>query len=80
MDSKYEAISLALQFVASFCWAIGAILAGPFSAADYLQLFAAICWCFANFASLASFCVATTTPSDDGSNRDKTRIELATRL
>ena len=51
-----ERISLSLQFVASFCWAIGALLAGPASAADILQFFAAVAWCLANFASAWSLC------------------------
>ena len=46
-----ERISLAMQFVASFFWAVGATLAGPSSVADYLQLFAALAWCIANFAT-----------------------------
>ena len=46
-----EQLSLALQFVASFCWAIGAALAGPVSVADFLQFLAAVAWCLANFAS-----------------------------
>ena len=50
-NRKSEQLSLAFQFVASFCWAIGAALAGPSSAADFLQLFAAVAWCLANFAS-----------------------------
>ena len=37
--------------VASFFWAVGATLAGPSSVADYLQLFAALAWCIANFAT-----------------------------
>ena len=48
---RSDQISLAMQCVASFFWAIGAILAGPSSAADFLQLFAAVAWCIANFAS-----------------------------
>ena len=50
-NQKAEQLSLAFQFVASFCWTIGAILAGPSSAADFLQLFAAVAWCLANVAS-----------------------------
>ena len=53
-DVRCEQLSLALQFVASFCWAIGAGLAGPLSAADFLQFFAAVAWCLANVASAAS--------------------------
>ena len=49
-----DQISLALQFVASLCWAVGALLAGPASAADVLQLMAAVAWCLANcFAAWA---------------------------
>lgn len=44
-------ISLVMQFIASFCWAVGAILAGPMNSADFLQLSAAMAWCVANFAS-----------------------------
>ena len=46
-----ERISLAMQFVASLFWAVGATLAGPSSVADYLHLFAALAWCIANIAS-----------------------------
>ena len=53
---RSDQISLAMQCVASFFWAIGAILAGPSSAADFLQLFAAVAWCIANFASAWSMC------------------------
>ena len=44
-------ISLVMQFIASFCWAVGAILAGPVNSTDFLQLSAAMAWCVANFAS-----------------------------
>ena len=56
LDPSGEQISLTLQFVASFCWAIGALLAGPASAADFLQFFAAVAWCLANCASAWSLC------------------------
>ena len=56
LDPRGEQISLTLQFVASFCWAIGALLAGPASAADFLQFFAAVAWCLANCASAWSLC------------------------
>ena len=49
-----EQISLAFQFVASFFWMIGAALAGPEGASDFLQLFAAVAWCIANFSSAYS--------------------------
>ena len=48
-------VSLAMQFIASFCWAVGAVLAGPMNVADFLQLSAAVAWCIANFAF--RFCV-----------------------
>ena len=51
---KGEHISLAMQFVASFCWAIGAALSNPDSLGCYLQLTAALAWCVANFASAVS--------------------------
>ena len=54
--NRSDYVSLAMQFVASFFWSIGAILAGPSSAADFLQLFAAVAWCIANFASAWSMC------------------------
>ena len=60
MSNTSELISLIFQFVASFCWAIGAGLAGPVDIADYLQFTAAIAWCVANFAS-AWFMYTTTT-------------------
>ena len=44
-------VSLAMQFIASFCWAVRAVLAGPIIVADFLQLSAALAWCIANFAS-----------------------------
>ena len=44
-------VSLAMQFIASFRWAVGAVLAGPMNVADFLQLSAALAWCIANFAS-----------------------------
>ena len=49
--NRSDYVSLAMQFVASFFWAVGATLAGPSSVADYLQLFAALAWCIANFAT-----------------------------
>ena len=58
-----ERISLSLQFVASFCWAIGALLAGPASAADFLQFFAAVAWCLANCASAWSLCGGAAVPA-----------------
>ena len=51
MAHSGERVSLALQFVASFCWALGAGLGGPSDAADILQFLAAVAWCFANAAS-----------------------------
>ena len=41
-DEICEQVSLTFQFVASFCWAIGAALAEPVSWADWLQLSAAV--------------------------------------
>ena len=55
MSDICEIVSLIFQFVASFSWAIGAGLAGPVDIADFLQFFAAISWCLANFASLTMF-------------------------
>ena len=57
MGISGEQISLGMQFVASFFWAIGAILAGPATAADFLQFFAAVAWCIANVASAWSMYV-----------------------
>ena len=54
MADVSDKISLAFQFVASFSWAIGAGLAGPADAADFLQFAAALAWCVANIASLYS--------------------------
>lgn len=59
MVGRAEKASLALQFIASFCWAIGAGLAGPATPADYLQFFAALAWCLANFASAWSIATST---------------------
>ena len=50
-DELCEQVSLTFQFVASLCWAIGAALAEPVSWADWLQLSAAVAWCFSNFAA-----------------------------
>ena len=50
MADTGDHLSLAFQFVASFCWAIGALLAEPASVADFLQFGAAVAWCVANFA------------------------------
>ena len=49
-----EQISLAFQFVASLCWSLGAALARPATAADFLQFTAALAWCVANIATLWS--------------------------
>tara|TARA_B100001769_G_scaffold264980_1_gene249763 strand:- start:1082 stop:1300 length:219 start_codon:yes stop_codon:yes gene_type:complete len=46
--------SLGMQSVASVCWAIGAVLSGPASAADFLQFSAAIAWSVANAAAAKS--------------------------
>ena len=81
-----EHISLALQFLASFFWGIGAALAGPSSVADYLQLFAAVAWCLANFASAwhiySSSCVPSSSISlakDSGANAGQ-NVEMASRV
>ena len=55
MSDISEIMSLIFQIVASFTWAIGAGLAGPVDVADFLQFFAAISWCLANFASMVTF-------------------------
>ena len=57
-----DQVSLAFQFIASFCWAIGAILAEPASLADFLQLGAAVAWCIGNFA--AAFSMGCSNKSD----------------
>ena len=72
-----ERISLSLQFVASFCWAIGALLAGPASAADFLQFFAAVAWCLANCASAWSLCGGAGSgdrPGGSGKAREKEAV------
>ena len=82
-----EHISLALQFLASFFWGIGAAFAGPSTLADYLQLFAAVAWCLANFASAwhiwsPSSCVSSSSISpgkDSGANAGQ-NIEMASRV
>ena len=51
IDAQSTLVSLVLQLVASLCWAVGAAMAGPRSAADILQLAAAIAWSCANVAS-----------------------------
>ena len=86
--STSEQLSLGLQFVASSCWAIGAALAGPAGAGDYLQLLAAVAWCLANLASawsMSSSCCrgssATVSPAR-GADSDKAaqKIETASRV
>ena len=64
----YEQVSLAFQFVASFCWAIGAALAEPVSCADWLQLSAAVAWCFSNFAAAWVLRVRAFKPTTPGSS------------
>ena len=79
-DPRGEQISLTLQFVASFCWAIGALLAGPASAADFLQFFAAVAWCLANCASAWSLCSRRSSsggggrPGINGKSKEKDTI------
>ena len=63
-----EQISLGFQFVASFSWMIGASLAGPEGPADYLQLFAAVAWCLANFSMLWSMMMGAKDSADTESN------------
>ena len=46
--------SLAMQFIASTFWAVGAGLAGPSSPSDVLQFLAAIAWCIANVVAVRS--------------------------
>lgn len=46
-----DKLSLLFQAIASTFWAVGAALAGPSGAADYLQFFAAVAWCVANLAT-----------------------------
>ena len=71
--NRGDQVSLAMQFVASFFWAIGAALSGPSGAADFLQLFAAVAWCVANFASAWSMCgKGKATPAT------KSSVELST--
>ena len=42
------------QTLASLCWVISMFVYGLSSTGDYLQLFAALFWLFANIASLKS--------------------------
>ena len=81
---KSEHISLALQFVASFLWAIGAVLAGPSTVADYLQLFAAVAWCLANTASAWHICSSCTASSSlmspTKSANGEQNVEMASRV
>jgi hypothetical protein len=46
--------SLAMQFIASTFWAVGAGIAGPSSPSDVLQFLAAIAWCIANVVAVRS--------------------------
>ena len=47
-------ISLAMQFAASICWAIGAILNSFMGVGDVLQFSAAVAWFLSNCASAYS--------------------------
>ena len=51
MEHIGDHVSLAFQFLASIFWTIGAILAGPTGASDFLQLFAAVAWFIANLGA-----------------------------
>ena len=72
-----EQISLGMQFVASFLWAIGAILAEPSSTADYLQLFAAVAWCIANFASAWSMYLSGSDSAASSAKTSEKNVELS---
>ena len=76
---KSEHISLALQFVASFLWAIGAVLAGPSTVADYLQLLAAVAWCLANTASACHICSSSLMSPTKSANGEQ-NVEMASRV
>ena len=81
-----EHISLALQFVASLFWVIGATLAGPSSVADYLQLSAAVAWCLANLASAwhiwsPSSCASSSSKNSPAKNLNgEQNVEMASRV
>ena len=83
-EEKSEHVSLALQFVASFLWAIGAGLAGPSTVADYLQLLAAVAWCLANTASAWHICSSCTASSSlmspTKSANGEQNVEMASRV
>ena len=72
-----EQISLGMQFVASFFWAIGAILAGPSGAADFFQLFAAVAWCIANVASAWSMYSNNNNNKFSAETADKKIVEMS---
>ena len=59
-----ELVSLVMQFVASFCWVIGALLEGPTTTADFYYLFAAVAWSLSNFASAWSMWLSRATGKD----------------
>ena len=50
-DYLSELIALVMQFVASLCWVIGAVMAGPSSHVDNLYLAAGAAWFVACTAS-----------------------------
>ena len=77
---RSEHISLALQFVASVFWGVGAALAGPSSIADYLQLFAAVVWCLANCASAWHISVSSSSISPAKSANGEQNVEMASRV
>ena len=64
-------ISLVFQFIASFCWAIGAGIAEPEEMSDYLQFFAAVAWCVANLASFWFLLVEKKSEDAMSANRSK---------
>ena len=76
-----EHMSVVMQFVASFCWAIGAGIAGPADTADYLQFFAAVAWCVANLASAWSLgWLGCSAGKDDAEKKNDKEVEVGSSV
>lgn len=71
-----EQVSLAFQCMASVSWAVGAALAGPKNAADYLQFVAALAWCAANLFAAQSMRSKTPVQAPRCAMGDEAGVEM----
>lgn len=71
-----EQVSLAFQCMASVSWAVGAALAGPKNAADYLQFAAALAWCAANLFAAQSMRSKTPVQAPRCAMGDEAGVEM----